>query len=264
MEVQIPYLLNQRGLIDEHHFWVNTKVPEDLAWIQQHCDACPDFFKLVLCPAEPDGNATVTLFYALPEYRKEDTIVIKVDDDIVFIAPNAIWNLLTFRLEHPEYFLVFANTVNNGWCDFLRQRMGLVANAPMLVETPAGGNAWASGVWAEAMHRSFLTNLGTGDLQMHEQAFRQFMTVAGERVSINFVCWLGEDMAQLNVEGEDEHFLCNQGPRELMKVNAICGGAVVSHYAFFPQRDYLDGTDVLKLYRSLAIREPVESLAPVV
>jgi hypothetical protein len=248
MEVLLPYLLNHRGLIDEHHFWVNTLDADDIAWMQARCAECPDYFKLVPCPGEPAGNATVTLFYALPAYRQDNTIIIKIDDDIVFIAPNAIWNLLTFRLENPEFLLVSANVVNNGVCDFLRQRAGLVREGPLIADGKAGGNAWASGPWAEAVHRSFLADLAEGDIATHEQQFRRFVLYPQDRFSINFIAWFGEDMARLHITGDDEHFLSHLAPVQIQRLNVICGSSVVSHYAYFTQREHMDVTDLLERY----------------
>lgn len=248
MEVLLPYILQQRGLIDEHHFWLNTIDAEDLLWIHARCAEHPDYLKMVPCPTVPNGSVTVTHFYALPEYRNERTIVIKVDDDIVFIAPNAIWNLLCFRLEHPEYFVVFANTFNNSWMDYLRQRQGMFPTAPFVADL---ASAWASGEWAEAVHRQFLADLACKDLRKHEEQCRQFIFIPGERVSINFVCWLGEDMARLHVTGDDEAFLTCEGPALLGKANAMCGSSIVCHFAFFPQREHMDATNVLEQYLGL-------------
>ena len=251
MEVLLPHLLNHRGLIDECHLWANTLDPDDLAWIDAACASHPDYLRRIPCPETPNGNATVTTFYGLPAYRQPGSIVIKVDDDIVFIAPNAIWNLLTFRLENPDCLLVSANTVNNAWCDYIRQRSGLMRAAPFVADALCTGNSWNSGAWAEAVHRSFLEDLAAGDLAAHESAFRRYVLFPGERFSINFVCWMGEDMAQLHVTGDDEHFLSHDGPQQLGRLNAICGSAVVSHFAFFPQRAHMDATDILDRYRAL-------------
>ena len=35
MEVLFPQILKQRDFVDEYHLWVNTKNPEDLAYLNQ-------------------------------------------------------------------------------------------------------------------------------------------------------------------------------------------------------------------------------------
>jgi hypothetical protein len=121
-----------------------------------------------------------------------------------------------------------------------------------MAEFCAGSNAWGSGRWAEAMHRSFLSDLEAGKLERHQTYFRRFLIFPHERFSINAICWNGGDMAQLAVEGDDEHFLSCVAPAVLRRVNLICGESVLSHYAFCTQREHLDSTDVLALYRLVA------------
>src|SRR5262245_29694480 len=41
------YLERARGLIDEHHFWVNAQNPPDLEWLQSCVASAPDFYRTV-------------------------------------------------------------------------------------------------------------------------------------------------------------------------------------------------------------------------
>ncbi len=47
VEILAHYLLDLRGVIDEHHFWVNTDDREDLAFVEALAAEYPDFFHLV-------------------------------------------------------------------------------------------------------------------------------------------------------------------------------------------------------------------------
>ncbi len=247
----VPHLLAAVDLIDECHLWVNTEKPSDLANLEKLEASRPEFFRRMASQVPIDGNRSVSCFYR-EEYRQPGTIVIKLDDDIVWMGPNAILNLLEFRLENPAYFLVFANIWNNQHCDFLHQRTGLLPSEPAM-DWSSFGNIWHGGVLAEWVHRTLLAALEAGATEQDLVTFYSWQFRPEERCSINFICWFGEDLAALSPEGlngplgdgDDEQFLACEAPKLLGKLNAICGSALAAHYSFFPQKAHIDSTDVL-------------------
>ena len=60
-----------------------------------------------------------SIYHFFKEYTDPNTIYLRFDDDICYIAPDAINNLLNFRIEHPEFFLVYPVIVNNSMNEFL-------------------------------------------------------------------------------------------------------------------------------------------------
>jgi len=46
LEILAEYLLNNRRYISEHHFWLNTSVKDDIAYIEMLAAKHPDFFKI--------------------------------------------------------------------------------------------------------------------------------------------------------------------------------------------------------------------------
>ncbi|MBP7951359.1 MAG: hypothetical protein KA004_17080 [Verrucomicrobiales bacterium] len=256
VEVLAAYLLRpeNRKFIDEHHWWANTADAADLAYLKELCAAHPDYFKLIPARMKPDGYRTVYSFFDAA-YHQRGVLYLRFDDDIVFIAPRAVERLLEFRVAHPEYFLVYANIVNNGCLDHLRQRLGLVEFAPFMASP--SGSSHKSGRYGEAVHWTFLRHLAEGRLAEHETMFPHWVLPYFERVSINCFCWNGEDMAQVTIPEEDEHFLARVAPKLLGRPNVVCGGAVVAHFAFGPQRHHLDKTDILQHYRAICEGAPI-------
>ncbi|KAJ9638748.1 hypothetical protein H2201_008829 [Coniosporium apollinis] len=55
-----------------------------------------------------------------------DTMYIKLDDDIVYVADDAIPRLIQYRLENPRPFLVSANVINNPALSWVHTRLGAV------------------------------------------------------------------------------------------------------------------------------------------
>ena len=70
------------------------------------------------------------------------------------------------------------------------------------------------------------------------------------RFSINCILWFGKDMKAFDgiVPGDDEEFLSCIKPTELGKANCINGDALISHFAFGPQREILDKCTILEKY----------------
>jgi hypothetical protein len=251
----VPHLLAAREWIDRCDLWVNTRNESDLAYLESLEARWPGFFRRIPSRVPVDGIRSVACFYG-PDYRQPGTICLKLDDDLVWLAPDAIRRLLEFRVQNPDYFLVMADIWNNQLCDHLHQRAGLLRDEPC-IEYQCTGSSWRSGPRAETVHRSLLERLDAGISPDRLATFERWQLRWEERFSINLVCWFGEDLAALSPDGldgplgggDDEQYLSCDAPRMLDKLNVICGSATAAHYAFHPQKAHLDGTDVLERWR---------------
>src|SRR5262245_37360936 len=126
MEILLYYLLRDRHLIDEYHVWVNTEDEDDLDYLRElereHGDLVrlihlDETFKTALRTCMTTLGGEVPLWKLIGVFHKHcvdrDTIYIRFDDDICYVAPDALEALLTFRVAHPSYFAVYPNIVNN-------------------------------------------------------------------------------------------------------------------------------------------------------
>lgn len=70
------------------------------------------------------------------------------------------------------------------------------------------------------------------------------------RFSINAILWFGKEMKKFNgiVPGDDEEFLSCIYPTQHGLANCWNGDAIVSHFAFFTQREFLDKEHILERY----------------
>lgn len=192
-------------------------------------------------------------YYAANRERHRDDVFLKCDDDIVFFDMTRLAEFIAFRRQNPAYFLVSANVVNNGVCAFFQQASGAIPPGFDEFEMPMGGmcgSLWASGAKAQRLHDLFLENPG---------AFRD---AAGdpipwrERVSINFVSWLGADLVHIpDIMADDEHDLCYGVRKRARKSNCIYPRFVASHLSFWKQDGEMDIERILSGYRALAARE---------
>ena len=126
LEILVPYLLANRQYLTEHHFWLNTRNQDDIAYIHQLARQYPDFFKVTSREVFDNVHPGHCIWQYWQDCVDPDTIYIRLDDDICFVGKDAIPKLIAFRLNHPEPFLIFGNVVNNALCSHIHQSMGVI------------------------------------------------------------------------------------------------------------------------------------------
>jgi hypothetical protein len=259
LEILAPYIINNE-LVDEWRLWVNTADQQDLRYIHAlefHSRKTHGKIKLEI------GNPAIPIIqerigYSIYQYFRNccdtNTIYIRFDDDICYVAPPAIHNLLISRMHHCESFLVFANINNNAIISHLQQRFRRFDCNKIITYNCTDEIGWNNGQFAESLHREFLDRdrpwyMPDWELNIYE------------RFSINCFAFFGRDFASFGgiVDPNEECWLTIDKPRELQRPNLVCGDSIVSHYAFYTQRPYLDTTDILDKYRQLSLQLNKES-----
>jgi len=102
-------LARNGGYLDEVRFMVKTTNEDDVEWLRAFVKNIEGyaFQDLDLCTTEHG-------YGCIWEYADEDdTLYLKIDDDILFIHPDAIPQLVHTRLAVPEPFAVSAQLVNS-------------------------------------------------------------------------------------------------------------------------------------------------------
>lgn len=105
-------LVSSGGWLDEVIFAANTDNKEDLAWLNRVADASGGDYKVV--PMEEKGYGNV---YEA-SFKERNTIYVKIDDDVVFIDPQAIPKAVTTLINNPNALMISANVINSpalGW-----------------------------------------------------------------------------------------------------------------------------------------------------
>jgi hypothetical protein len=125
--------------------------------------------------------------------------------------------------------------------------------------------------FAERLHTLFLRDIRGGTCARWK--FPAETLADYRRFSINVICWFGRDMRGVPelairnlfvsrvlhpIHGEEvfdeESMLSEYLPAQTRRPNVICGDALFSHFAFHPQRRYLERvTALLEDYRELII-----------
>jgi len=260
----VPHLLRQRHVINEHHWWLNTPDEADARYVRQITAQHPEFFKICHKPVDPRLNMGESIWRFFRHYAEGGTLYVRFDDDIVYMADDAVANLVRHRLRHREPLLVVGNIVNNAVCAHFQQQAGLIPPSWGRVQNEClDRNAWRRGPFPRKLHELFLNELRHG---REDRWKRIAMPIDGRRrFSINVISWLGEDFTQLPELASDhideEPFLTQTLPTRLNRPNIACGTALFAHFAYYTQRPYLEWTwpELIGHYQRIAELEPARA-----
>ncbi|KAI1371014.1 hypothetical protein F4677DRAFT_457461 [Hypoxylon crocopeplum] len=101
-------LVSHGGYFDEVWFMAHTKEEDDVAWVEDLVRKTPEY-KLV-----GKGDCEGKKYSCMWNYAVEDnTIYVKIDDDIVYIHPDAIPQLVHTRITLPHPYAISSNLVNS-------------------------------------------------------------------------------------------------------------------------------------------------------
>lgn len=244
----LKYLLPQvlsSDIVDRYDLWVNTLDKVDIAFFEAMADKFPKINLIWQPKSEVNGILSMADFY--PFCQDEDTIYIKLDDDVVWFDPNFFEEICRFRIENPEYFLVSPLVINNGICNYILQNQGLL-DFRSYFTCQAYDLKFYNGYLAEELHHWFIDKyLSSGNYQ---QLYCGRHRIALQRFAINAVVWFGRGFKKFNGEviGDDEEFLTVKYPARHDLLCCFDCNTIVSHFSFSVQREHLDKTDILTLY----------------
>ncbi|MDB5641140.1 MAG: hypothetical protein JWN07_457 [Hyphomicrobiales bacterium] len=177
-------------------------------------------------------------------------VFLKCDDDIVYFDLHRLAEFVAFRKHHPEYFLVSANVVNNGVCAHFQQKAGAIPLDMLECELPPGGmcgKLWGDGAKAQELHHHFLRDPAAF------QPASSAPIIWNERISINFIAWLGRDLVHIpDIMADDEHDLCYGVRKRARRNNCIYPGFVAGHLSFWKQDASMNVGDLVQAYAALA------------
>lgn len=256
LDLLYRHLKAQRGSFDTWLLLVNTGDPADIGFCERLAARNEDWIETRYATGSEPSRGNLNIHKFLNEFCADvDVTYLRLDDDVVYLAPGFVDRMFAFRESNPSYFLTYGNVINNAVVAWIHQKLGTFG-APgrhsrydcmcdVGLKDPA---------FAESLHRAFLARP-----EPSAWSFGRWVLTEHERCSVNAVCWFGADLAAAPVGEDEEQWLAVVRPRETSRVNAVCGDAVCVHYAFAPQRAHLDAlVEVMDGYRALA---PVDAPA---
>jgi len=187
MFLQVEYIniLAERNQISQYHVWDFDRDQLDYKWLKEIIKKNDRF--IFFSVNNKHSWKEYYQYYAHRQKQFQDSIMIKLDDDIVYLDINKFSNFIKFRREHSNFFIVSANVINNGVCAYFQQKHGCIPKELMELEYPSNGfcgSLWENGEKAYQLHQYFIN---------HSDCFSwQGYTAFSDRLSINFISWLGK------------------------------------------------------------------------
>ena len=245
MQYLIPQVICS-DIVDRYDIWVNTTDKKDIAFFEMLAKKYNKINLLWQPDNIIDGINSINAFYK--QCVENNCIYIKLDDDIVWLAPNFFEEIVKFRIQHPEYFVVSPLVINNAKTTYLFQIQGKLKLARYQRAESFSKVLWKSGKFALELHEWFIKNHLSP--QKWEDLYCQNYPMGITRFSINSIAWFGEDMKKFQgeVTGDDEEFMSCIRPTLEGKANCFCGSTLIAHFAFRSQREILDKANILEQY----------------
>ena len=250
LEILVKYVdkLIAKGLVDEFHMWDYTRDPEDAVWIRENCQR----FKIFEVQDKSLWKEYY-MHYAKIKYPNPDTVLIKCDDDIMFIDIDQFQSYIDKRRANPNNLLAFASIVNNKVPCLMQHSFGQWPE----MQFDEVGNLHHSGEICAKLHNYFIKNHGDF-LKISRNSTERKCVVQRDPhalVNINFFAILAKDLRLFEHCWEsDEYDLSQRLPVFINRFNYIDPGFVVCHMGFTGQRELgFDETEALKGYLELSV-----------
>jgi hypothetical protein len=246
LKALVPYI--ERLNVDEVHMWDYTRNEKDAEYLRK---ACSKF--QIFTVADKSNYGEYYKYYTKERYPDPLTVIVKCDDDIVFIDTSAFDEFIKARRLATDAILMSPAVVNNPVCGVI---MGQRDILPGFSRSDFGMDA----VCANKIHKHFLKNPKRFISECHRtDRFSELPSKAQYRFNINFIAVLAKDLSLFQNEEivtDDEQFLGVTAPLLYQRNILLDLHFVVCHMAFTSQRvQGYDEARHLEKYRSLALEK---------
>jgi hypothetical protein len=251
MEILKKYIYRDmsKGLIDNWQIWQNTDNQVDIDYFHE---LEKENIKNKICYVPGIvGRWGYTIVNFFKFANDLDTVYIRYDDDICWIADDVTEKLAKARLDNPNPFVISANVVNNSLMAFIHQSIGALGrecgncNYSLNDILP-----WRDSNFADLVHDTFIRRNNSNALNAY--FFEDKTLLDYERFSINCFTFFAKDLSDMT-DIEEEQYISHKAPKKFQRPNLIKGDALVVHYSYFDQRAHMDATPkYLEYYSNLA------------
>lgn len=287
LEILFAYIKRFKKHINEYRIYVATTIKEDIDYMENFAKENSDFVKTVYLTV----NNKVVLDdrekiwdNAYKTCQEDDTVYLKMDDDIVFMDETLFTDFITYRLQNRNPPLLYPVIINNLIQSCIFERNGIYTpdaksnileswkntysrikshiennqHKRLRIGDFTSGNevlcstAWGNLKYCYDLHTQFLNDINGGNTSKYYLKDNVVLSNA-EPASINVCSWIGEDLRKIVEKyGDiyyDEPWLAIYLPTWSGRHNEIYGKSVVSHYSYYKQRELgLDKSNILNKY----------------
>lgn len=196
-------------------------------------------------------------FYKFCENFNDNDIIIKCDDDTLYIDVESLRDAARVRWETKEPFLMHANTINNGVCAFHQNLKNIWSfeGSDILNRYPTSGLTgplFSHPDIACKCHEQFTSDLITDESNIEKYKLKKnpYFTA---RVSINTILMLGSDRKIIStIDTQDEYVSSCRIGQQLNRPNMIIGDFVTAHHTYGVQEPVMEELGTYEMYSKLA------------
>lgn len=257
------YRKMDEGLIDGLQLWLNTIDAGDIAYLNS-MEAENPKVKIFRIGEAIESQGFYETFNPLKTYlffqntHEDDTIYIRLDDDIIWCAEDALEKICKARIENPNALFITPNIVNSTICNSYHQECGALDESAGKVKryNKADPNYayldefnYSDSRFADHIHNTFKKHYENGTLEKYHLPSRSYDEY--QRFSICSVAWFGKD--KITIGYVEEPQVAWELPEAMHRPNYFVGDALLVHYNYHTQRPYFIacGDPHLEFYKQI-------------
>lgn len=288
LRILFNYIVKYKKYIDEYHIYIATKNEKDIEYMKTFAKQ-NDFVKLIY--TYKNDNIVSDIEYVWDNAYKncynDDTVYIKLDDDIVYIDESLFTKFVQYRIQNKDIPILYPVIINNcvisgkleekgiinfqkstkltsNWKNvfspfhnFIQQTPGDVKRLQDLVgeQNLLCPVAWGDLDYCINLHNEFIKSVQHNNTDKFKM--ENWVLENCEPASIACISWIGSSLKKYtDLYGpvkRDEQWWSVYVPTWSGHRNVVFGDCVVSHYAYYIQRNKgLDETDILEKYYEIS------------
>jgi hypothetical protein len=208
-----------------------------------------------------DGTVMDSVGYWAPFYKfmgtfKDNDVIIKLDDDTLFLDVETLRSAAQLRWENKDPIIMHSNCINNGMTAFHQAKKGMWNFPDKEIEMypPCGltGPLFAHPKIACKCHKQFISDLIRNPNSLESYKLKENIYF-NARVSINCIFMLGSDRKHfINIDAQDEYITSSKLGQELDRPNMIIGDFITAHHTYGVQEPVMEDEGTFELYENLA------------
>jgi hypothetical protein len=253
----------KNNIIDEYHMFDFSRNNNDHLFINNEFNRLKLIYNNKIYLHNYDNNEIIlnkprvktdwNPFYKTISKWSDNDVVIKCDDDILFIDINSLKNAINDRIEDNISFLIHSNCINNGLCAYYQKDL-FPKLKNELSKYPTGGIMgilFEKPELAYVLHSQFSSDLLIDINNINKYILDDIYITT--RISINFILINGSDLKYLeDVSIHDEYELSSLIPEKLLRPNKIKGDLITSHLSYtFQDKILLNRPELLVNYEKI-------------
>jgi hypothetical protein len=264
--IYIQLLLNE-NIIDEYHMFDFSRKEKDKIFILNEYNRLSNIYninnnlKIYLHNNDYENYENIKKTNWNPFYKyiyetsHENDVIIKCDDDILFIDIYSLKNAIYDRFSDKYSFLIHSNCINNGVCAYYQKDLFPKLKDKLNIYPKGGilGILFEKPEIAYVIHDLFVKDLINNIYNINKYIIDD--VYIHTRISINFILINGRDTKYFkDIEFNDEYELSSYIPEKLLRPNKIKGNFITSHLSYsFQEKVLLSKDDLLNLYMKLVL-----------